>query len=79
MILVLLAEESNRDEGDTGDDEEDLAEEEEVQQIDRGLSQLERSALSSRRHLKLENTLHHCHITFIFLQFIPPKKTIHVG
>ena len=59
MILVLLAEESDRDERDTCDDEEDLAEEEEVQQIDRGLSQLERSTLGSRRHLKLENTLHH--------------------
>ena len=59
MSLVLLAEESDRDEGDTGNDEEDLAEEEEVQQIDRGLSQLERSTLGSRRHLKLENTLHH--------------------
>ena len=56
--LILLAKESDRDEGDAGDEEEDLEEDEEVEQVDGGLRQLKRSPLRPRHHLKLENTFY---------------------
>ena len=57
-LVLLEVLEGDEDEGEAGDQEEDLAEEEQVQQVDGWLSQLKRGALSSRHHLKLENTLH---------------------
>ena len=56
--LILLAKESDRDEGDAGDEEEDLEEDEEVEQVNGGLRQLKRSPLRPRHHLKLENTFY---------------------
>ena len=74
-LLVLLAKEGDGDKGDAGDQEEDLEEEQEVEQVDRGLCQLERSALSPR-HLKSGNVLHLKYIhQFVFYSAVT-KKTI---
>ena len=51
-LILLKVLEGDEDEGEAGDQEEDLEEEEEVQQVDSRPSQLKRSALSSRHHLK---------------------------
>ena len=51
-LVLLQVLEGDEDEGEAGDQEEDLEEEEEVQQVDSRSSQLKRSALSSRHHLK---------------------------
>ena len=76
--LILLAKESDRDEGDAGDEEEDLEEDEEVEQVDGGLRQLKRSPLCPRHHLKLENKcLQLDHNLLVLLLFCSSTQNIY--